>query len=308
MSILERTKTMKIAGPAAYLLLGVLAATAGLLPWLVTGMVLPIQNLWAVDVAADDMPITLLPFSQYTITLIVAVLVTGAAIAGGVLRLTRAQHPQFAFVWALVGVLLVQVVAIVQTVSTVAGGLAQGREAFIYLAALTAGSIAANLVGLLLMVLIARAPAAGALVAVSVASVAAGVWVNGLISHPFGISATEVTMALLSVTRYVPAIIVGLAVAWCGFSTAGRIIGAIVSVVALWVGPALFTGVSAAAGTRVLAAYPAEMLDYGVQVFISALGPQGTSLVSVVAAAVVAAIAFVPLRTLRRRRAPAVAA
>ncbi|MFC5930766.1 hypothetical protein D6T64_13070 [Cryobacterium melibiosiphilum] len=302
MSILERMKTMQIAGPAAYLVLGLLAATVGLLPWMVTGMVLPIQNLWAIDVAADEMPITLLPFSQYTITLIVAVLVTGSAIAGGVLRLTRAQHPRFAFAATLVGVLIVQVVAIVQTVVTVAGGLAEGREETIYLAGLTAGTIAANLVGLVLLVLITRAPAAGALVAVSVAAVAAGVWVNGLISHPFGISATEVTMALLSVTRYVPAVIVGLAVAWCGFATAGRIVAAVVSFLALWIGPALFTGVSAAVGTRVLAAYPAEMLDYGVQVFVSALGPQGTSLVFTVAAAVVTAIALVPLRTLRSRR------
>lgn len=307
MNFLERMKTKKIAAPAAFLLLGVVAAIIGLLPWMVTGMVLPIQNLWAIDVAADDMPITLLPFSQYTITLIVAVLVTGSALAGGLLRLTRAQHPRFAFVSTMVGVLIVHVVAIVQTVATVAGGLAAGREETIYLAGLTAGTIAANLVGLLLMVLIARAPAAGALVAVSVAAVAAGVWVNGLISHPFGISPTEVTMALLGVTRYVPAIIVGLAVAWCGFATVGRVVAAVVSFLALWIGPALFTGVSAAVGTRVLAAYPAEMLDYGVQVFISALGHQGTSLVFIVAAAVVAAIAFVPLRTLRSRR-PAAAA
>ncbi len=105
-----------------------LAAIIGLLPWMVTGMRLPIQNLWALDVPPEGMPITLLPFSQYTITLIVAVLVTGSAIAGGLLRLTGAQHPRFAFVATPVGVLIVQVVAIVQTVSIVAGGLAEGRE------------------------------------------------------------------------------------------------------------------------------------------------------------------------------------
>jgi hypothetical protein len=301
-SILARIKTMKVLGPTAYLLLGVLAAIVGLLPWIVTGMNLPIQNLWARQMAPEDMPITLLPFSQYTITLIVAVLVTGSALAGGVLRLTRAQHPRFAFAATMVGVLIVQVAAIVQTAITVADGIPRGENEFVYLAALTAGSVAANLVGLLLLGLIARAPAAGAVVAVSVAAVAAGVWVNGLISHPFNISATEVTMALLSVTRWVPAFIVGLAVAWCGFATAGRIIGAIASFLALWIGPALFTAVSAAAGTRVLAAYPADMLDYGQQVFISALGPQGTSLVLVVAAIVVAAIAVVPLRSLNSRQ------
>lgn len=299
---------MKKVGWASYLLMGFLAAIVGLLPWLVTGMRLPIQNLWVVAVQPQDMPITLLPFSQYTITLLVAVLVTGSTLAGGILRMSRAQQPRRALAATIAGVATVQVVAIVQTVATVAGGMPPGRDGLLYLSALTAGAVAANLVGLLLLVLIARAPAAGAVVALSAAAVAVSGWVSALISHPFDVSATATTLALLSSSRWLPALIVGVTVAWCGFGTVSRIVGALVSFLALWTGPALFTAVSAAAGTRVLARYPAEMLDYGAQVFVMALGPQGSSLALLVPAVAVTVIALVPIRALRRRHRERLAA
>ncbi|TFD88829.1 hypothetical protein [Cryobacterium serini] len=293
---------MKVIGPLLYLVAGILAALVGLLPWLVTGMRLPLQNLWAVTSRAEDMPIVLLPFSQYTITLIVAVVVTGSALAGGLARVTRAQHPRFALAAIIVGVLLVQVIAITQTAVTVATGLAESPAAKVYLFVLTAGTLAASLIGLLILVLIARAPAAGAVVAVSLAAVAFSSWVNGLIAHPFSFETTETTSTLLGAARWVPAVIVGLAVAWCGLATIGRVTGAIVSFLALWIGPTLFTAVSAAAGTRVLAAYPAEMLDYGAQVFVSALGVKGGSASLLIPAVVVMVLGLAVRWALRRRR------
>ncbi len=293
---------MKAIGPVSHLIVGMLAAIVGLLPWLVTGMHLPIQNLWAVDSVPEDMPIALLPFSQYTITLIVALIVTGSALAGGFARLTRAQHPRFAFAAIMIGVLLVQVLAIMQTAVTVASGLAESPAAKVYLLALTLGTIAANVIGLLILVLIARAPAAGATVGVSLAAVTVSVWLGALIAHPFDFDVSQTGRALLSATRWVPAVIVGLAVAWCGLATIGRVAAAIVSFLALWIGPALFTAVSAAAGTRVLAAYPAEMLDYGVQVFFSALGVKGGSAALLIPAVIVMVLGLTVRWALRRRR------
>lgn len=52
------------------LAIGAVSAVLGLLPWLITGMRLPLQNLWAADTAPDAMPIVLLPFSQYALSLI----------------------------------------------------------------------------------------------------------------------------------------------------------------------------------------------------------------------------------------------
>lgn len=47
----------------AWLLVGALVAVVGLLPWIVTGMRLPLQNRWAAETLPGDMPVALLPFN-----------------------------------------------------------------------------------------------------------------------------------------------------------------------------------------------------------------------------------------------------
>ena len=89
---------------------------------------------------------------------------------------------------------------------------------------------------------------------------------------------------------------------WCGLETIGRVVAAIVSLLVLWVGSALFTAVSAAAGFRLLAPHPAEMLDYGARVFVDALGVPGGSLSLLVAAIVVTVIALAVRWAIGRQR------
>lgn len=57
--------TPRTIGTPTYLALGAAAAIVGLIPWIITGMRLPLQNLWATDTRPADMPLALLPFSQY---------------------------------------------------------------------------------------------------------------------------------------------------------------------------------------------------------------------------------------------------
>jgi hypothetical protein len=292
----RRTATRAVV----YLLIGVGSAILGLLPWLITGMRLPLQNLWAVNTLPERMPIALLPFSQYALTLLVAVIVTGSAVAGGVARATRAHNPRFGLIAIVLGVVIVQAIAAVQTAVTVSHGLRQSTASGVYLAALSAGTFAAIVVGLLVLLLIARGQVAGAAVAVSIAAVAFGSWVAGIVL-PFGVIATESTMAAHSVIRWVPAVIVGLAVAWCGFSTIGRVAAAVVSLLALWIGPALFTAISAAAGTRVLATHPAEMTAFGARVFVGALGIPDVAF-SLLLAAIVMVLGLGVGWVIRRRR------
>jgi hypothetical protein len=292
------------AGPLAYLLIGAVAAIAGLVPWLVTGARLPVQNLWASTVIPGQMPVALLPFSQYALTLIAAVIVVGSVIAGVFARASRARrarHPRFALVSLVVGVAVVQVAALVQTTLTVAHGLRNTPASGLYLAALVAGTAAAITVALGLLVLIARAPAAGVVVAISVAGVALQSWLNALVL-PFGVVPTEPGLALLGAIRWVPAVVVGLAVAWAGVRSIGRVIAAIVGLLVLWTAPAAVTAVSAAAGSRVLAAHPADMLDYGSQVFASALGVSGGSVSLLLPAIVVAALGLGVRWAIGRRR------
>ena len=273
-------------GPVVYLLAGTAAAIAGLVPWLITGMRLPVQNLWASTVFPGQMPVALLPFSQYALTLIVALIVVGSAIAGVVGRSSRAQHPRFAVVSLVVSVAVVQVAALVQTTVTVMHGLRDTLASSLYLAALVIGTAVSITVGLVLLVLIARAPAAGVVVALSIAAIALESWLDALVL-PFGVATTEPNFVLLAAIRWVPALVVGIAVVWAGIQSIDRVIAAIIGLLVLWIAPAAVTAVSSAAGSRVLAAHPAEMLDYGSQVFVSALGVAGDPLSLLVVAMVV---------------------
>jgi hypothetical protein len=277
-----------------FLPIGVAAAIVGLLPWLITGMRLPLQNLWATGAQPGQMPIALLPFSQYEIFLVAAVLVIGATIAGIAGRAVPARHPGTALLSLMGGVLLVQVIATVQTAIVVGQGLSARPESKIYLVALLGGSVVAILIGVGLLALIARAPRAGALIALTIAAIAFSSWLGGILFPMTRVTTTvPVTVMLGEVMLAVPAVIVGLAIAWCGVATVGRVIAALVSLALLWTGPALVTAVSAASGSRVLAHYPSDMVDQAVRVFWGALLLPQLWLPSLGLAIVVAAIGLV---------------
>ena len=292
----------KPVGSLIFLPIGAASAIIGLLPWLITGMRLPLQNLWATAAPPAGMPIVLLPFSQYSALLIVAMLLIGATIAGIVGRAMPARHPGPALVALMGGVLIIQAIATVQTAVTVSKGLREGTASTIYLAALVGGTVAAILLGVAVLALIARAPKAGAVIGVSIAAIAFSSWLSGLVFPINGIvTASPLTTVLGQVVRYVPAVIIGVTIAWCGINTVGRVIASIASLLLLWVGPTLVTAVSAAIGSRVLAQYPAEMLDYGVQVFRSALGMPELWLPTLALAIAVAVVGLVALRTISKR-------
>ena len=280
--------------------IGVAAALIGLLPWLITGMRLPLQNLWATATPPEAMPIALLPLSQYSTTLIPGLLVTGACLAGLVARLLRNRMPRRGTMLLALAVLLVFGVAGVQASVVVADGLEQSQAAKFYLTALVAVTVVSIAMALAVLLLVARAPVPGATIAFSVGAIAAGIWLDLLVA-PAGSVPTDVTMWLIGQTRWVPAVLVGLAIAWCGFRSAGRIAAIVVSLLALWIGPAAITAVSAAVGTRILLQYPAEMLDYGIGVFTMASSIPELVLPPILVAVVVAVIATLVRRFLRRR-------
>jgi hypothetical protein len=287
--------------PIAYFLLGIAAAAVGILPWLITGSRLPLQNLWASEALPAEMPIALLPFSQYAVILIAGMVITGPLIAGIVLRIGRALLPRHGVLAATLGVLLVQLSATVQSAVVTSDGLRTSSATGLYLVALVVGTIAAIALGLLVLFLLARAGRPGAAIAVSFGAVAANQWLDALII-PFGtVVVSEFSRQLLGATQWVPAILVGLAVAWCGVTTVGRAVASATCLLLLWVTPALVTGITSAAGTRVLTPYPAEMAEYAVQVFFLALRQPGWSPRLVAIAVGVALIAMAVRWMLRRR-------
>jgi hypothetical protein len=271
------------------LAIGAGSALVGLLPWLMTGMRLPLQNLWATTVEPDAMPIALLPFSQYSITLIVGLIVFGSAIAGLLARALRARLSRRGFLGIALGVFLVQIGAATQSTLVVASGLRDGAYSAIYVIGLIAVAVVSIGVGALVMVLIGRAARPGATLGFAMAAVATQGWLSALVVPP-GAFVTETSMWWLDLARYVPAIIVGVAIAWCGIRSIGGALAAVGSLLILWIAPVALMAVSVAVGSRALASQPDQMVDYGAEVFMSVLMAAQNSIPPLLIAIVIAGI------------------
>jgi hypothetical protein len=115
------------------------------------------------------------------------------------------------------------------------------------------------------------------------------------------LDASEVHWFLLAEARWIPAVLIGLGIAWCGIGTVPRVAATLSGLLVVLAVPALFAAVGAAVGTRVLAGYPAEMLGFGLQGFGAALGPQGESPAYLALTVIVAALGLMLHRLLEHQ-------
>ena len=276
-------------------------AIVGLLPWLVTGMRLPLQNLWGTSTMPDAMPLALLPFSQYAIVLIIGLVVTGAAVTGVVARALRSRLPKGGLLGMFVGMLMVQLTALVQTVVVVESGLLQGSQATLYLVALVGVTVVSVAVGIGAFFLIGVAPRAGAVLGLSIGAMAVSPWLSGFL-NPMGAFPSDGMLVVLSGVRWVPPVLVGAAIAWGGIGSVGRVFAALGGLGLVWIVPALTTAISSAAGTRVLADHPDQMLAYGLQVFAMASTMPELIWPPILVATVVAAVGLIARSSVSRSR------
>ncbi|NYE19437.1 hypothetical protein [Microbacterium immunditiarum] len=275
-------------------LIGVGAAFVGLLPWLVTGMRLPLQNWWELSTPPEAMPLAMLPFSQYSLSLIFALLVVGASAAGIAARALRPRMPRGGFALVVTGLVVIQAIAIAQSTVAVAGGLRDGTESVLYLWALVVVSVLSLLVGVLAVFLIARAPRAGALIGLTIGAIATTSWLTGFM----GLTTPYELVALI---QWVAPVLVGATIAWTGLGTTGRIIAALASIAMVWIVPAAITAATAAVGMRVLARQLGEMAEYALQVFGLATFTPELAWRPIVVTVVVAAIGLAARSVLSRR-------
>lgn len=282
--------------------IGLAAAVLGLLPWIVTGMHLPLQNLWETSVADQDaMPIALLPFNQYFVTFLAALLLTGAGAAGVAARLLRARIGRPGVFVALTVVLLVQVVAVVQTTAVTTAGLGMDRSvgtggsisaSEVYVVAFVVGSVLAVLLGAGVFLLLALAREGAAVVALAVSAVAFAEWVRGFVLPPATLS-DPVQVQLADWAWWLAPVVVGVGIAATGLRSVGRVIGSVLALVVLLVGPALVSAASGASGMRVLLPYPLELFAFAGGLFTGSLA---RGLVAVLLAAVVGAVGALVVR------------
>jgi len=283
----------------ACFLTGVASALFGMLPWMLQGMRLPLQNLWAESVPPDAMPLVALPFSQYSLVLLFAMIVTASALAGLLLRGPCRPRRARGLILAWAGLLLVQGAATAQTAQTVYQGLTRDSRAQLYFGAVLGAIVLSILVGLLVAILISRSAAPGAALGLTVGALSLDSWAGQLLyapDSPFGLGAPPEQW------RWLPAVLVGLVLIWCGVRSVGRVLAWVVSLLLLWIVPALITAVSSVAGSRVILRDPADAVDTAQAIFAAALGPAGVSWQYVIVAAVLGAAGSAVTGILRRRR------
>lgn len=252
-------------------MIGLAAGLLGLVPWLITGGRLPLQNLWGTQVMPAQMPLALLPLSQYEATTLVALLTTGGAAAGLALRCWSPKRRGLTVLCAAAGLLLVQVTATIQAFSVVGSGLAPGARSALYLAGLLAGVGAAIVASLVALLLIAAKSMALAALGVGVMAVPFVVWAATGVTDVIGVYNVPSVVAML--WRWLPAVLVGAALVWCGFRPMNRVLVWLANLALLWVIPALFTGIRSALGSRVLGGDLPAMAEQGAGVFAAALAP-----------------------------------
>ncbi len=292
---------MSAAPQSRWLLFGVgaLSAVFALLPWLITGARLPVQNFWSE--IPTSLPVVLLPFSQYAVSLVFALLMTGAAVAGTAGRLLDARSARWGTTTLVAGVVVVQLPAVVQTALVLSTLLPDQDIALVYLGGLTGGALVTIMLGILATALIARAPRAGAVIGLTAGAIALGSWLAALIV-PFG-SIPDGYPFLLTLVQWVAPVLTGAAIAWAGVRTPGRIVAAVGALLLVWIAPAAMTGLANALGARVYAGMIGEMLDYGWRVFLLALTTPELALRPILATLITAAAGLALRGLIARRRA-----
>lgn len=268
---------------------GIIGALVGLLPWLVTGGTAPLQNLWATSTLPDDMPFVALPFSQYYVTNTIALVVVGSVlvgIAGRCLRHRLSSAGTIALASALV---VVQLVAVGQTALEINAGLRMGAASATYLATLVGVSALATVVGLVALLLVAVAPRAGAVVGLAIGALALGPWLTAPWTS-IGEPMAELGAELAAAARWVPPVLVGLAIAWGGLKSLGRVVAACIGGLLVWLVPVLVTAIQTALGSRAMLRDLPGVVDHFLRVLASAATTPAVALPPLVVCAVVAGV------------------
>ena len=279
--------------------IGIASAFIGLLPWLITGMRLPVQPYWEGPATAETMPIVPLPFSYYAVVVIFGLIVMGSAVAAVATRATRPQQRRFGPFWIAIGLLAIQLLAVAQTYLVVIDGMQQRSLSWLYLAAMIGVSVVSIVIGIPVLLLIANAPRAGATIGISVASIAVAAWLVAFVSPPIAPPEGD-GMLVTDILRWVPPVIVGAGLAWGGLNTVGRILAAPLCLAILWVAPTAFIAAGAAAAHPQLLELPDQILQAVVKEVLEGMTVVERAVPPIAVALVVAGVGLV-VRWLWRR-------
>ena len=261
------------------LLLGLVAGLLGLAPWLADGARLPLQNLWAEPTLPEDMPLSALPLSQYLTSDLVALMVAGGLAAGLGLRWWAPTRRLLAVGSAVAGLLAVQLAATVQAFSLLEG-LKPGTFSDMYRDGLPAGVLFCVAAAVVVALAVSARRSGPAALGVALAAVPLGSWFLAWSVTSF--ASYDVPEAVLRISDWLPAVLIGLTLGWYTAARSGSGGGAggpvrrgrvgrvgpivvwVVSLGLLWVVPAALMAVRAALGSRIHLGDVPVMADFAL--------------------------------------------
>lgn len=255
-------------------LVGTLCAFVGLLPWLLQGSKLPLQNLWAEQTMPDDMPFALLPFSQYYVVFLSSLLLIPWLLVGILSRATSITSRPRSVRWLGFGVALWQVVALTQTAVTVGRGLgfsgARAPYALGYLLLLTLGCAAVIAAGVIIFLLVAKAPSTAAVLGLAVGALFLGSWCDEFLMGDV-IWAPGTPVWMHAVGGWVTTVFLGASLGWNGVWPLRSLISSLAAIVVFWLGAAVLGGLQYALGSRNALPYATELARLFFSGFATAL-------------------------------------
>jgi hypothetical protein len=224
------------------------------------------------------------------VIVILSIVLLGGVFAGLALR-NIARRRSIAVWPAALGVLAVHVLAIVESFGMTASGLALGSDsqAVIYLAGLLGGTVVAAALAQLAFWMTSHRSVGVAALGVALAAVPFGEWIGRWFLAFTG----EVfpPVFLPAVVQWVPAIVVGLSLVWCGVRPLQRLLVWAASLLVLWLLPAVFGSIMVFLGSRVLLGDFAEMSAAAIGIFPALLAEDGPlSVIVALAIAIVGTI------------------
>lgn len=192
-----------VARPWVAVLAGTILPLIGLLPWW-------ISDARSVPSLSGSSPVLLIPLGDDVALLLTSLLVTGSAFAALVLRRLAGTHRSTTAFWAASGHALALTFLVVQS-GLALGTAVDGGPQQSYHHALVVWSVGCAVLALAVLVLMIRMSRPGAALLLSLAAPAIGTWAKLWVpgAQPWS---TEASLLL----RWLPALLVGAALIWCG--------------------------------------------------------------------------------------------
>jgi hypothetical protein len=282
------------------IVIGAGCGLVGLSPWLVLGERLPLQNLWRTQTMPGAMPWAMVPLNQYYLPTILALLIVPGLIGGVVVRALRRPELRMP---AGQGLLVFQVVAVVQSFAVLVPGLRLSGLAAVYVVGLAVSCLLGLGIGQAVLWLIPSDRPADTALGLILAAAPLARWL--IAPWELGLAPFGVPSALVVAVQWLPGLMVGLVLVGCTLRRQNRLRTWVVGALVVWLVPAAFDAASSAVARNTARDGLGAVADRAFELIRVFAGPGSSSLSGALLALGVGVAGSLGVWLVRKVRSPA---